>query len=65
MSMHYFSFLSGFVVDNIKSAPGHVTLNLCFCIQCDLQVIYYILVHLWHEMSMHYFHSRIEPVRNP
>jgi hypothetical protein len=38
-----------------KKALGHVTPNLCFCIQWDLQVTYWILVCPGHETSTHYF----------
>jgi hypothetical protein len=30
-------------------------LNLCFCIQCDLRVMYHMLVHSDRETSTHYF----------
>jgi hypothetical protein len=40
---------------NHKSVPGHVMMNLCFCIRWDLRVLYCILVHWGHKMSMHYF----------
>jgi hypothetical protein len=33
MSMHYFSCSSATGTDLTKSAPGHVTSNLCFCIR--------------------------------
>jgi hypothetical protein len=38
MLMHYFSFSGGPDADTIKSALGHITLNLCFCIRCELRV---------------------------
>jgi hypothetical protein len=34
--MNYFSCSSGLGADPIKSAPGHVTGNLCFCSLCNL-----------------------------
>jgi hypothetical protein len=40
---------------NHKSVPRHVMMNLCFCIRRDLRVLYCILVHWGHKMSMHYF----------
>jgi hypothetical protein len=38
MAMHYFSCSGGTGMDSIKSAKGHVTLNLSFCILWDLPV---------------------------
>jgi hypothetical protein len=37
--MHYFSCLCGPCVDPIKSAPKHVTMNLCFYFCWDLRVM--------------------------
>jgi hypothetical protein len=34
-----FSRSCGFDATSIKSAPGQVMSNLCFCIQCDLRVM--------------------------
>jgi hypothetical protein len=53
--MHYFSCSFGPGAVSIKSAPGHITSNLCFCIQWDLQVMYCILVRPVLEMSTQYF----------
>jgi hypothetical protein len=50
-----FFMLSGTGVDLIKSALGHITLNLCFCIRWDLWVTCCISVRLRRETSMHYF----------
>jgi hypothetical protein len=38
-----------------KSASGHVTLNLCFCIRCVLRVMQSVLVCPAREMSTHNF----------
>jgi hypothetical protein len=38
-SMHYFSCSGGTCTNSTKSAPRHVTPNLCFCIQWDLRVM--------------------------
>jgi hypothetical protein len=46
---------SGPVVVSIKSAMGHDTLNLCFCIQWDLWDTYCILMHPECKISTHYF----------
>jgi hypothetical protein len=35
--MHYFLCLGGPNAVSIKSAPGHLLSNLCFCIRWDLQ----------------------------
>jgi hypothetical protein len=38
MLPHYFSRSCGPGADPIKSALGHVTSNLCFCIRCDMWI---------------------------
>jgi hypothetical protein len=38
-----------------KSAPGHVTPNMCFSRQCDLRVTLSIPVHPGPETLTHYF----------
>jgi hypothetical protein len=53
-SMHYFSCSGGTGRDLTKSASGHITSNLCSCIQWDTQVTYCIPVHLGCETSTHY-----------
>jgi hypothetical protein len=40
-----------------KSAPGHVTPNLCFRIRWDLRVTWCILVRPVRETSTNYFSS--------
>jgi hypothetical protein len=44
--MHYFSCLGGTGKDSTKSALGHVTMNLCFCIRS---------LHLGCETTTHHF----------
>jgi hypothetical protein len=41
-------------MDSIKSALGHVKLNLCFCIRWDICVTYWIPVRPGLETSTHY-----------
>jgi hypothetical protein len=41
--------------DLIKSASGHVMLNLCFCIRWELWVTWCILMRPVRETSIHYF----------
>jgi hypothetical protein len=60
-----FSSLGGLDVGPTKSVLGHVTLNLYFCIQCDLRGTWCILVHLRREMLTHYFHVRMGLMRIP
>jgi hypothetical protein len=49
-----FSYSGGTGIDMTKSAPGHITLNLCFCIRLDLWVTVCILVCPGREMSTLY-----------
>jgi hypothetical protein len=50
-----FSCSSETGTDSTTSVAGHVTPNLCFCIQWDMRILYCILVRPGHETSMHYF----------
>jgi hypothetical protein len=63
MSMHYFSCLGGSGVDPTKSASGHVTSNLCFCIRVDLWVTWWVPVRSVCEILKHYFASSMDLVR--
>jgi hypothetical protein len=65
MSIHYLSCQGGPRADPIKSKPGHIAPNLCFCIWCDLQVTYCVLMHTGHHMSMHYFSCPHGPGADP
>jgi hypothetical protein len=49
----------------IKSAPGHITPNLCFCLQWDLRVTESILEHPGCESQPTIFSARVGPVRIP
>jgi hypothetical protein len=51
--------------DSTKSAPGHVTQNLCFCIRRDQRVTLSIPVGPGCEISMHYIHARVDQVWFP
>jgi hypothetical protein len=62
-STHYFSCSGGPIAVSIKSAPGHVTPNLCFCIRWDLRVTQCIPVYPGHNTSIHYFHAWVGPLR--
>jgi hypothetical protein len=62
MSMHYFSCSDGPGAVSIEILSGHVTLNLCFCIEWDLQFTKCILVGPGHKMSTHYFSCSGGPV---
>jgi hypothetical protein len=42
-------------MDMTKSVPGHMTLNLCFCIRWDLRVTLCIPLRPGHESSTSYF----------
>jgi hypothetical protein len=55
MLTHYFSYSDGTSTDCTKSAPGHITSNLCFCIRCDMRITWCIPVHPGCETSTHYF----------
>jgi hypothetical protein len=59
--MQYFSFSAGIRTDYIKSVPRYVTPNLCFCIQHNLQVAQFVLVHPGRETSTHYFSRLVVP----
>jgi hypothetical protein len=61
----YFSRLSGPGAVLIKSTPGHIAPNLCFCVRWDLPVTKCILVRPGREMSMKYFSCLDGPVRFP
>jgi hypothetical protein len=50
-----FFMLDGPDAVSIRSALGHVTPKLCFCIWWYLRVTQNIPVHLGHETSTHYF----------
>jgi hypothetical protein len=51
--MHYLSCFGEIDTDCTKKHVGQITLNLCFCIRCDLRVMFCIRVHLGCEMSKH------------
>jgi hypothetical protein len=53
--VHYFLCSGWTGAVSIKSASGHVTLNLCFCIKWDLLVMCCIPVQPDCEASTHYF----------
>jgi hypothetical protein len=48
-----------------KKCAGHITLNLCLYIRCNLQVTLCILVHPGFEKSMHYFSCSGGPSADP
>jgi hypothetical protein len=49
----------------IKHSSGHIILNSCFCIQCDLRITYYVQERLGFETSMHYFSCSGGPAMDP
>jgi hypothetical protein len=54
-STPYFSCSGGPSVISIRSAQGHVPLNLCFCIQWDLKVKWCVPMRSGRETITHYF----------
>jgi hypothetical protein len=60
-----FLMLGGLGVVSIKSVPGHFILNLVFFIQWDLWVTLCIPAYSGLEMSTHFFHTWVGPVRFP
>jgi hypothetical protein len=52
-------------VDSVKPAPGHVTLNLCYCIQYDLGITLCVRVHPGHETLTQYFSCSDRPGVDP
>jgi hypothetical protein len=64
-SMHYFSFLVGPDANTTKSASGHVTPNLCFCMHWDIWAMQCILMCPGHESLTQYFSCSGGPVLDP
>jgi hypothetical protein len=59
---HYFSCPGGRSAVSIKSAPGDVMPNVCFCIRWDLRLMKCIPLHQGQETSMHYFSCSSGPI---
>jgi hypothetical protein len=55
--MHNFSCSGGPCPVSLKSAAGHVSLNLYFCIWLDIRVTQCTPVHRWGKTLMHDFSS--------
>jgi hypothetical protein len=55
MSTQHISSSAGPGADPNKSMQGHITMNLYFCIRCDLRVTLCVLVRPGLETSTHYF----------
>jgi hypothetical protein len=62
-STQYFSFSGGPSAVCIKSALGHVTVNLCFCIRWDLRVMWCIPMGPGVKRRRTIFHARVGPVQ--
>jgi hypothetical protein len=60
-STHYFSCSCGTGIDSRKSAPEHVTPNLCFCIRWDLWVTQWCIQCV--KCGRTIFHARVGLVR--
>jgi hypothetical protein len=62
---HYFLCSGWTGAVSIKSASGHVTLNLCFCIKWDLLVMCCIPVQPTAKHRRTIFHARVGLVQFP
>jgi hypothetical protein len=60
-----FFMLDGTGTDLTKSAPGHITPNVCFYMQWDLRVMRCIPVHLGTKRNRTFFHALVGLVRIP